>query len=112
MRGTIRGYYVRRVGTGPRHDIGGRLPRSKLSRNQRPGRTRLRQSVTYDGARVIADGKVRTYDMSGRSDTDSPHHGGQAVARAAKTPRSIWPGPSPITPVHESGERRSGSGAV
>ena len=37
-------------------------------------------------ARVIAEGKVRTYNMSGRrGDTDSPHHGGQAVARAAKT---------------------------
>jgi hypothetical protein len=40
-------------------------------------------------ARVIAEGKLRTYDMSGRrTDTDSPHHGGQAVATAAKTQRS------------------------
>src|SRR6266571_8943736 len=39
--------------------------------------------------------------MSGRrDDTDSPHHGGQAVARAAKIPRSTWPKLSPITPVH------------
>ncbi len=41
-------------------------------------------------ARVIAEGKVRTYDMSGyRGDTDSPHPGGQAVARVAKTPHDV-----------------------
>jgi len=44
--------------------------------------------------------KLRTYDMSGRrGDTDSPHRGGQAVARVAKIPHSMWPRPSPITPA-------------
>src|SRR5436309_11645657 len=42
-------------------------------------------------ARVIGEGKVRTYDTSGRrGDADSTHHGRQAVARAAKTPHSTW----------------------
>ena len=41
-----------------------------------------------------------SYDMSGRrGDTDSPHRGGQAVARAAKIRPSTSPKPSPITPV-------------
>jgi len=40
-------------------------------------------------ARVIAEGKVRSYNMSGRrGDTDSPLCGGQAVARAATRPHS------------------------
>ena len=42
--------------------------------------TRLESAI----ARVIAEGKVRTYDMGG------------------KAPRSMWPKPSPITPVHKS----------
>src|SRR6266576_6998403 len=60
--------------------------------------TRLEAAV----ARVIAEGRVQSYDMSGRrSDTDSPHHGGQAVARAEKTPHSTWPKPSRTTRVHK-----------
>ena len=48
--------------------------------------TRLESAI----ARVIKEGKVRTYNMSGRRcDTDSPHHGGQAVAWAAKIPPSM-----------------------
>jgi len=40
--------------------------------------------------------------MSGyRRETDSPHHGGQAVARAAKTPHSMSPKPSPTTPLDD-----------
>jgi hypothetical protein len=56
-------------------------------------------------SRVTAKGRVR--------DTDSPHRGGQAVARAAKIPHSTWPKQSPITPVRKS-IRHSGSidGAV
>jgi hypothetical protein len=53
---------------------------------------------------VIAEGKVRIYDMSDQSlpamaggDTDSPHRGGQAVARAAKIPHSTWPKRSQAT---------------
>src|SRR5438128_1061256 len=43
-----------------------------------------------------------TKNMSGRrGDTDSPHHGGQAVARAAKIPHSTSPKQSPTTPVHK-----------
>jgi isocitrate/isopropylmalate dehydrogenase len=29
----------------------------------------LGQSFAYDGARVIAEGKVRTYDMGGKAST-------------------------------------------
>ena len=66
--------------------------------------TRLESAI----ARVIAEGKVRTYNMSGRrGDTDSPHHGGQAVARAAKIPRSTSPKPLPITPVRKPEESTS-----
>jgi hypothetical protein len=54
--------------------------------------TRLESTIALNAnpARiVIAEGKVRTYDMSGRrGDTDSPHRGGQAVARAVKIPPS------------------------
>src|SRR5436190_23089441 len=61
--------------------------------------TRLESAI----ARVIAEGKCApTKNMSGRRDyTDSPHHGGQAVARAAKIPLSTSPKPLPITPVRE-----------
>ena len=59
-------------------------------------------------ARVIAEGKVRSYNMSGRrGDTNSPHRGGQAVAMVAKIPPSTWPKRSPITPVHKPRELRS-----
>jgi len=37
-----------------------------------------------------------------RGDKDSPHQGGQAVARAARTQRSMWPKPSPSTPVRRT----------
>ncbi len=47
--------------------------------------------------------------MSGRGDTDSPHRGGQAVARAAKIPPSTWPKPSPITRVHKPERSTSAS---
>src|SRR5213592_1336113 len=63
-------------------------------------------------ARVIAEGKVPTYNMSPQSlpavagvDTDSPHHIGQAVA---KIPHSTSPKPSPTTPVHKPRGLRSG----
>ena len=53
-------------------DLATRLE-TALAANATPART------------MIAEGKVRTYNMSGRrGDTDSPHHGGQAVAREAK----------------------------
>jgi len=46
--------------------------------------------------------------MSGRrGGTDSPHHGGQAVAKAESIPRSTSPKLSPITPVHKPRELRS-----
>src|SRR5438128_11911369 len=50
------------------------------------------------------------YDMSGRSDTDSPHHGGQAVARAAKIPHSTSQQPSLITLADKSNNVRQLSG--
>src|SRR5437773_6656278 len=61
--------------------------------------TRLESPI----ARVIAEGKVRTYEKHVRS---PPRHG-LAVARAATLPHSPSPRPSPITPVHKSSEARS-----
>src|SRR5438270_13966517 len=55
--------------------------------------TRLETAI----ARVIAEGKVRTYEnMSG-----PPRRHGLAVARAAKIPHSTWPKPSPSTPARK-----------
>src|SRR6266566_2465261 len=54
-----------------------------------------------------------TKNMSGRrGDTDSPHRGGQAVARVAKIPHSTWPKLSPTTPVHKSVRAHGCSSAV
>ena len=65
--------------------------------------TRLEGAI----ARVIAAGKVHTYNMSGgRGDTDSPHHGGQAVARAATHPRSMLLKPSRAT-LFKKSDRKS-----
>ena len=61
--------------------------------------TRLESAI----ARVIGEGKVRTYEQHVRS----PRRHGLAVARAAKIPRSTWPKPSPITPVHKSRDTHS-----
>jgi hypothetical protein len=48
--------------------------------------------------------------MSGRrGDTDSPHRGGQAVARAAKIPHSTWPKRSLITRARNSSGYRLAS---
>jgi len=56
--------------------------------------TRLETAI----ARVIKEGKVRTYKKHVRS----PRRHGLAVARAAKIPRSRSPKPSPITPVRNT----------
>jgi hypothetical protein len=54
--------------------------------------TRLETAI----ARVIAEGKVRTYEKHVRS----PRRHGLAVARVATRPRSTSPKPSPTMPPH------------
>jgi hypothetical protein len=44
----------------------------------------LRQSAAYDGARVIAEGKVRTYDMSAIGGTRRGEGGKDSTLDVAK----------------------------
>jgi hypothetical protein len=61
--------------------------------------TRLESAIT----RVIAEGKVRTYEKHVRS--TPARRGGRrhrlAVARVTKIPHSMWRRPSPITLVRK-----------